>query len=71
MSDRDVTQTKGSGSAQTTPERQESSDHGQPYLYRHAGITERDGHIPFWLTMVVVGLLLWSVYYTIQYWSPG
>lgn len=41
----------------------------QPYLYRHAGIEERDGRIPLWLAGVVVGLLIWSVYYMIRYWS--
>lgn len=71
MSDRDVIQTKESRSGPSTPEKQESSDNGQPYLYRHAGIEERDGRIPFWLMLVVVGLLVWSVYYTIRFWSPG
>jgi hypothetical protein len=70
MSDQDAIQTKESRSAPSAPERQESSDNGQPYLYRHAGIKERDGRIPLWLTLVVVGLLLWSIYYTVQYWSP-
>jgi hypothetical protein len=71
MSERDVIQTRESGSGRPATETQERSDDGQPYLYRHAGIKERDGHIPFWLILVVVGLLLWSVYYTIQYWSPS
>jgi hypothetical protein len=43
----------------------------RPYRYRHAGIEEREGRIPLWLTLVVAGLLFWSVYYTIQFWSPG
>lgn len=43
----------------------------RPYRYRHAGIEEREGHIPLWLMLVVAGLLLWSVYYTIQFWSQG
>ncbi|MDO9116577.1 MAG: hypothetical protein Q7U39_01350 [Nitrospira sp.] len=71
MRDRDVRQTNESSSGPSGPERQDSSDSGQPYLYRHAGITERGGHIPFWLILVVVGLLLWSIYYAIEYWSPG
>ncbi|MGH7255096.1 MAG: hypothetical protein ACREI3_04895 [Nitrospirales bacterium] len=41
------------------------------YLYRHAGIREREGAIPLWLVLVVVGLLIWSVYYTIVYWSAS
>lgn len=48
-----------------------ASEEHQPYLYQHAGIKERDGHIPFWLILVAAGLIIWSVYYTIQYWSPG
>jgi hypothetical protein len=41
------------------------------YLYRHAGIREREGRIPFWLLLVVVSLIIWSVYYTVKYWSDG
>jgi hypothetical protein len=48
-----------------------SSEEERPYLYRHAGIEERSGGIPLWLMLVVVGLLLWGVYYTIQFWNPG
>jgi hypothetical protein len=40
------------------------------YVYRHAGIKERTGFVPLWLILVVVSLLIWSVYYTIRYWSP-
>src|SRR3989442_10007282 len=39
------------------------------YLYADAGIQERHGAIPMWLKIVVTGLLLWGVYYLIQYWS--
>jgi hypothetical protein len=39
------------------------------YLYADSGIHERHGAIPLWLKLVVVGLLLWSVYYMVQYWS--
>jgi hypothetical protein len=52
-------------------DKERCEEENQPYLYRYAGIEERDGRIPLWLTLVVVGLLLWSVYYTIAYWSPG
>lgn len=41
------------------------------YLYRHAGIREREGGIPLWLVLVVIGLLVWSVYYTIRYWNAS
>jgi hypothetical protein len=41
------------------------------YVYRHAGIQERDGRIPLWLLMVCIGLIVWSIYYTIRYWSEG
>lgn len=71
MSDRDVIQTKESRSGPSAPARQESSDNGQPYLFRHAGIEEREGYIPVWLILVVVSLILWSVYYTIRYWNES
>jgi len=71
MSDHDVRKTKERGFGQPAPGKQEDPDDGRPYLYRHAGIKERDGHIPFWLTLVVVGLLIWSIYYTVQYWNPS
>ena len=71
MSDRDVIQTKESRSGLSAPERQESSDNGKPYLFRHAGIEERKGYIPVWLILVAVSLILWSVYYTIRYWSES
>ncbi|GIW54647.1 MAG: hypothetical protein KatS3mg082_1051 [Nitrospiraceae bacterium] len=50
-----------------------SSDHetDRVYHYRHAGIRERDGAVPLWLKLVVLGLLIWSVYYLIRYWSPA
>jgi hypothetical protein len=41
------------------------------YVYRHAGIQERDGRIPLWLTIVCISLIVWSIYYTIRYWSEG
>ena len=41
----------------------------EAYLYADAGIQERHGAIPMWLKLVVTGLLLWGVYYLIQYWS--
>lgn len=43
----------------------------QTYVYPHAGIREREGRIPRWLLMVCIGLIMWSIYYTIRYWSEG
>ena len=43
----------------------------KPYLYKEAGIMEGQGKIPLWLKLVAIGLVLWSVYYTIKYWSTG
>jgi hypothetical protein len=43
----------------------------QTYVYRHAGIREREGRIPLWLMLVCIGLILWSIYYAIRYWSEG
>jgi hypothetical protein len=68
MSDRHATDAAPDTPA---PEQPEASEETQPHLYRHAGITESDGQIPFWLILVVVGLLIWSVYYAIRFWSPG
>jgi hypothetical protein len=48
-----------------------SSEEERLYLYRHAGIEERDERVPLWLTLVVGGVLPWRVYDTIQFWSPG
>jgi hypothetical protein len=70
MSEKDVNEPVDSRSGQQTPEAPNRAGNEQPYLYRHAGIEERDGRIPLWLTLVVVGLLLWSIYYAVQYWSP-
>lgn len=47
------------------------TDDESTYVYRYAGIQERDGRIPLWLLMVCIGLIVWSIYYTIRYWSPG
>jgi hypothetical protein len=39
------------------------------YVYASAGIAERDGHVPVWLWVVVVSLLIWGVYYLVTYWN--
>ncbi len=41
----------------------------EPYLYQDSGIAERHGAIPLWLKLVSIGLIVWSIYYTIRYWS--
>jgi hypothetical protein len=46
------------------------TDTDQDYVFRYAGIKERKGIIPLWLILVTFSLLIWSVYYTIRYWSP-
>lgn len=44
---------------------------GDPGIYVHesAGIRERSGYIPTWLTFVAVGLIVWGIYYMIRFWS--
>ncbi|MBA3614447.1 MAG: hypothetical protein H0W49_16375 [Nitrospirales bacterium] len=55
------------------PEKDKKTEDGsdKSYLYRHAGIREREGGIPLWLMLVCIGLIVWSVYYTIRYWSES
>lgn len=40
----------------------------EEYCYAQSGIRERHGSVPLWLKFVVAGLLVWSVYYLIQFW---
>lgn len=61
MSDREHAQDRG--------RREPAAGVEEGYLYRFAGIRERDGAIPLWLKLVVAGLLFWSLYYSIVYWS--
>ncbi len=42
---------------------------GHVYVYESAGIAERDGHVPIWLWIVVVTLLVWGIYYLVTYWN--
>ncbi len=55
------------------PKQEKKMEEGseKAYLYRHAGIREREGGIPLWLMLVCIGLIVWSVYYMIRYWSEG
>jgi hypothetical protein len=41
----------------------------EEYLYTSAGIRERHGRIPLWLLLVVATLLVWSLYYMVQFWN--
>jgi hypothetical protein len=47
----------------------EVRDEPGTYVHETAGIRERSGIIPTWLTAVSVGLIIWGVYYMIRYWS--
>ncbi len=47
----------------------EARDEPGTYVHETAGIRERSGSIPTWLTAVSVGLIIWGVYYAIRYWS--
>jgi hypothetical protein len=51
-------------------EEQEKSNQ-EEYLYTSAGIRERHGRIPLWLLIVVAALLVWSLYYMVQFWNTG
>ena len=42
----------------------------EAFLYKDSGIHENRGYIPFWLILVAIALLIWGIYYTIQYWEP-
>lgn len=37
--------------------------------YEFSGIDERHGTIPKWLAVVYVALLIWMVYYLVQFWT--
>ena len=39
------------------------------YSYQTAGIAENEGYVPLWLWLVVVGLLIWGIYYLVTYWN--
>ena len=52
-------------------EEREKASQEEEYLYRSAGIRERHGRIPLWLLLVVVVLLVWSLYYMLEFWNAG
>ena len=39
----------------------------EEYLYKESGIRERHGAVPFWLKLVALGLVIWSVYYLVEF----
>jgi hypothetical protein len=41
----------------------------EEYLYKQSEIRERHGYIPWWLKLVVLVLLVWSIYYLVRFWS--
>ncbi len=41
------------------------------YEYQDSQLREQHGIVPLWLWFVVLGLLVWSIYYLVTYWiSP-
>jgi hypothetical protein len=40
------------------------------HVYATAGIGERQGHVPWWLWLVVLSLSIWGIYYLVTYWNP-
>lgn len=39
------------------------------HVYESAGIAEHEGHVPLWLWLVAVSLLIWGIYYLLTYWN--
>lgn len=64
-------ETKAAKADRSESERAQGTPDDGEYHYAHADIREREGRIPLWLVLVVFGLLAWSVYYTIVYWSAS
>jgi hypothetical protein len=53
-----------------SPDGNDNKSHEETYVYKSAGIYEREGRVPLWLLLVIIGLLVWGVYYLIYYWHP-
>ena len=51
------------------PEKNNDDGSHEKYKYEDSGIQEKQGKIPLWLSLTAIGLLIWSVYYTITYWE--
>lgn len=52
-------------------EKPESEEQEALYLYKDSGIMERHGTVPLWLMLVGIGLIAWTIYYIIRYWSTA
>jgi hypothetical protein len=39
------------------------------YEYRDSQLREHHGHVPSWLWIVTLGLIVWGVYYVVVYWN--
>lgn len=48
----------------------EQRKEGEVFLYKDSGIHENRGYIPFWLILVAIALVVWSIYYMVENWSP-
>ncbi len=49
---------------------QQESKANPVFYYKDSGILERHGKVPFWLILVLIALVIWSIYYLIAYWTP-
>ncbi len=49
---------------------QQESKANPVFYYKDSGILERHGKVPLWLTLVLIALVIWSIYYLIAYWTP-
>jgi len=45
----------------------DATDKEEEYLYKQSGIRERHGAVPMWLKLVALGLVIWSVYYLVEF----
>jgi hypothetical protein len=49
-----------------------AEDRGPVHVYRYSGTRELEGVVNWWLYTVIVGLIVWGVFYTLYYWGgPG
>lgn len=57
-------------SKQESQQEQEQRKEGKVFLYKDSGIHENRGYIPFWLILVAIALVVWSIYYMVENWAP-
>lgn len=49
-----------------------AEDRGPVHSYLYSGTRELEGVVNWWLYAVIVGLILWGIFYTLYYWGgPG